>query len=479
MRVPGHQRRSYTWRWTAALAGLAVLSLALVMAIVVTPATRVQAATYTVNVNTDDADDNIGNGVCHTAGGQCTLRAAIQEANASVDNDVIAIGTAGPIVLLAGLPNITDDDLIITGSGQQVSLTAPGSAFAIDHADRVQINNLVIDGEGIGTIGILIDNWSDDLVLNGLTVRGFAAGVYYAIGSGGDRNTIRNCTLTANRDNGVVLNGGKDDVVRDSVITNNGDAAGDSGIEANWEVNLLIQGNTFSGNSDAQFLIDDLGTQQVTIIQNTITSGSDGIVIGAGVNAAASIDIGLSVANRNVFRGAIVAPAEQHLRNLSPANINAIYNDWDAYNPAAIEGVVCHDGDAGCGPGVVDFEPFVDTPSPLPTVTATPTVTETPGAATETPTVTPTGAPGGVETVPIIAGCNPLAWTGTDATPIATVASAVAPSGILVALWEFEGGVWMGYSPQFPDVSDLTQKNRLDVVFVCVSAAGTFSRPVI
>ena len=40
MRVPEQQRKSYMWRWTAALAGLAVLGFALVMAIVVTPASR-------------------------------------------------------------------------------------------------------------------------------------------------------------------------------------------------------------------------------------------------------------------------------------------------------------------------------------------------------------------------------------------------------------------------------------------------------
>jgi len=467
----------------AAAALLAVVGMALLVWLVVIPATRVQAATYTVNVTTDDADLAVGDGHCDSdaAGGdQCSLRAAIEEANASVDNDVIAIGVAGPIVLLAGLPPITDDDLIITGSGQQVSLTAPGTAFTIDHADRVQINNLVIDGEGIGTIGVLVDNWSDDLVLNGLTVRGFAAGVFYAVGSGGERNIIRNCTLTANRDNGVVLNGGKDDVVRDSVITNNGDVAGDSGIEANWEVDLLIQGNTFSGNSDAQILIGNLGVnRRVTIIQNTITSGSDGIVVSAAVNATAAIDIGLSVANRNVFRGAIAAPAEQHLRNLSAANINAIYNDWDAYSPAGIEGVICHDGDAGCGPGVVDFDPFIDTPSPLPTATPLATATETPGGATATPTVTPTATPGGVETLALLASCNPLAWTGSDNTPIADIDGAVSPPDILVALWSLEGGVWLGYSPQFPDVSDLQEMDRLDVVFVCVSTGGTFSRPVI
>jgi pseudouridine-5'-phosphate glycosidase len=93
--------------------------------------------------------------------------------------------------------------------------------------------------------------------------------------------------------------------------------------------------------------------------------------------------------------------------------------------------------------------------------------------------VTPTGTTGEVETVALVAGCNPVAWTGTNATPIATIAGATAPAGILVAIWQFEGGIWLGYSPQFPDVSDLTQMDRLDVAFVCVSTAGTFSRPII
>ena len=218
----------------------------------------------------------------------------------------------------------------------------------------------------------------------------------------------------------------------------------------------------------------------MSIIQNTITSGSDGIVIGAAVDAAAHIDIGLSVDNRNVFRGAIAAPAEQYLRDLSAVNINAIYNDWNAYTAAAIEGVICHHTDPGCGPGVVNFDPFIDTPSPLATATPTSTPTQTPGGATETPTVTPTPTPGGVEAVALIAGCNPVAWTGSDGTPIATIAGAVSPSGILVALWNLSlAGVWQGYSPQFPEASDLQSVDRLGVVFVCDNAAGTFSRPVI
>jgi CSLREA domain-containing protein len=475
MRVPGHQRRSYTWRWTAALAGLAVLSFALVMAIVVIPATHVQAATYTVNSVGDDVDDNVGDHVCHTAGGQCTLRAAIEEANASVAvQDVIAFSVAGPIVLLTGLPTITDDDLVITGSGEQVSLTAPGTAFTIN-ADRVQISNLDIDGANVGTDGIMISGTTDDLILDSLTVRRFTSAGFGPSASGGQRDTIRGSTFTENGGAGIVFSGDHD-IVRDSVITGNGSF----GLAVVNDDLFVGEGDTFSGNGSAQIaVLSMLAGQHMSIIQNTITAGSDGIVIAGAVDSTAHIDIGLSVDNRNVFRGTIAAPADQYLRNLSGANINAIYNDWNAYTDAAIEGVICHDGDPGCGPGVVNFDPFVSTPSPLPTVTATPTATETPGGATATPTVTPTATPGGVEALPLIAGCNPVAWTGSDNTPIATIASAVSPSDILVALWEFEGGAWLGYSPQFPEVSDLTKKDRLDVVFICDSAAGTFSRPVI
>jgi parallel beta-helix repeat protein len=476
MRVRKLNPSGWTTRRAGAAALLTAVAVALLVWLVAVPATRVQAATFTVNVATDNADLNPGDGICDSdaaAGSQCSLRAAIEEADASPAQDVIPIGVAGPIVLTGALPTITDDDLVITGSGQQISFTVPGTAFDID-ADGVQMSNLDIDGANVGTIGITISGATDDLILDSLTVRRFTGGGFAPSASGGQRDTIRNCTFSDNGTLGIAF-GGANDVVRDSVITGNG-----IGIAVSDDDYFLVQGNTFSGNSVAQIaVLGMLAGQHMSIMQNTITAGSDGIVVGPGVDATAHIDIGLSVDNRNVFRGTIAAPAEQYLRNMSGANINAIYNDWNAYTDAAIEGVICHDADPACGPGVVNFDPFIATPSPLPTVTATPTPTETPGGATATPTVTATTTPGGVETLPLIAGCNPVAWTGSDATPIDTIASAVAPSGILVALWEFEAGTWLGYSPQFPEVSDLTQKNRLDVVFICTSAGGTFSRPLI
>jgi len=74
--------------------------------------------------------------------------------------------------------------------------------------------------------------------------------------------------------------------------------------------------------------------------------------------------------------------------------------------------------------------------------------------------------------------CNPVATTYPDNTPVGTVAGAVAPPEALEALWRFDGAEWTGYSTVSPAASDLTHMDFLDVVFVCVEGAATFTRPV-
>lgn len=111
------------------------------------------------------------------------------------------------------------------------------------------------------------------------------------------------------------------------------------------------------------------------------------------------------------------------------------------------------------------------------------TWTATTTAAPPVSTPTPPEPSGPTEDVPLQGGCNPVASTYPDGTPIATIADAVTPPGILDSVWEFEGGIWVGFSPLFPEVSDLTEKDFLDVVFICVGGSGpgaaTFTRPVV
>ena len=71
-----------------------------------------RGATFTVNSPADTVDANPGDGVCADAGGNCTLRAAIEEANALVGTDTIAFNIAGAgthtIRPFSALPSITD-----------------------------------------------------------------------------------------------------------------------------------------------------------------------------------------------------------------------------------------------------------------------------------------------------------------------------------------------------------------------------------
>ena len=81
------------------LAALTTFLLASLLALAATAG----AATYTVD-STGTADDAVpGNGVCRTAGGVCTLRAAVREADAGAGSDRVVV-PAGTYTLATTLP---------------------------------------------------------------------------------------------------------------------------------------------------------------------------------------------------------------------------------------------------------------------------------------------------------------------------------------------------------------------------------------
>lgn len=75
----------------------------------------VDATTFTVDSTADAQDATPGDGVCATAAGTCTLRAAIQEANALPGLDSIVV-PAGTYLLTLGELEI-QSDLVINGAG--------------------------------------------------------------------------------------------------------------------------------------------------------------------------------------------------------------------------------------------------------------------------------------------------------------------------------------------------------------------------
>jgi CSLREA domain-containing protein len=108
-------------RLAAILCILSVVSLGLAL---VPPAQPAHAATFTVDSTGDDHDADAGDGVCAAASGSCTLRAAIQEAN--------ALGGAHTIALPAGtfvaedLQILADVTFVGEGEDSTVSISSEG-----------------------------------------------------------------------------------------------------------------------------------------------------------------------------------------------------------------------------------------------------------------------------------------------------------------------------------------------------------------
>ena len=105
-----------------------------------------QASSYVVNSTTDGADASIGDGICADGAGNCTLRAAIEEANFTAAPDTINFAVAPfdnsvkTIQPSAPLPEITQ---IVTingytqpGAGANTLATADNAVFVCRSAIR-------------------------------------------------------------------------------------------------------------------------------------------------------------------------------------------------------------------------------------------------------------------------------------------------------------------------------------------------------
>lgn len=143
------------------------------------------AAGFAVNNPADLSDSNPGNGVCSAAGGTCTLRAAIEEANALPGQEVITV-PANTYALNSQL--IVDDSVFINGAGMGAT---------------------VLDGQNvhevlrIRTVEALVCDSADDSVLS-FDHHGQLNSTFINSGNGGLNNPI---DLTVRNDGEVYIAG--------------------------------------------------------------------------------------------------------------------------------------------------------------------------------------------------------------------------------------------------------------------------------
>ena len=159
---------------------------------------------FTVTSSGDQGDANPGNGFCATPGmfSACTLRAAVEEANALPGLDRIFFNGGGTINL--GTQLLIDDDLIIQGNGAMIGATRTllkgvggERVFDIDQFTVVTISDLAIGSTDAGmNRGGAIRN-AGELLLERVEV-----GFNEAISCGGVESffetTIRDSTFVRN-----------------------------------------------------------------------------------------------------------------------------------------------------------------------------------------------------------------------------------------------------------------------------------------
>ncbi len=168
--------------------------------------------TFTVNSTADAPDADPSNGVCASANGKCTLRAAIMESNFTTIADTI--------ILPAGIYKLTrpgnDDGALIGDLDITAPLTIQGAGPAVT----------IVDGNGAvtGDRVFQITSGASDTTLSGLTVRNGkklasafdeGGGIYWD--GGGSHLTLRNVAVENNASHyggGLYLNySGMGDVV--------------------------------------------------------------------------------------------------------------------------------------------------------------------------------------------------------------------------------------------------------------------------
>ncbi|MDW3179674.1 MAG: right-handed parallel beta-helix repeat-containing protein [Acidimicrobiia bacterium] len=276
-----------------------------------------------VNSTGDLGDATPGDDICDTGGtnsgldAECTLRAAIEEANASADVDTIEFDmptseaghSAGVWMIEPGtqLPEITQ--VVMLDASTQPGWTATPIVEIDGSSAGATTDGLLISGDDVTISGLAINRFAADgvkvlvgaqnttlrsnhigLDASGLIDRGNGdRGVDLQAGSGpttvGGTNAIDRNVISGNGDDGIIIFGSDDNIVINNLIGT--DVSGLSAIPNAADGVVLASGsadntigqpgfgNVLSGNANDGIEIDDT-TGPNTIQSNIIGLGLDG-----------------------------------------------------------------------------------------------------------------------------------------------------------------------------------------------------------
>lgn len=288
-----------------------------------------QAFVYTVDTTADAVDANTGDGICATAAGNCSLRAAIQQANAWPGHDFIVLPAGTYTLSIAGRGEnaAASGDLDVTES---LTLSGAGAGLSI------------IDGNGIDRVFDVVGE-STRLEIGGVAIVNGVAAAQATPADNGVGGGIRSQGVLVLRDSAVSGNtaspsnpgfagggiyhtrlGDAVTLQLDRVIVSGNSASGDGisvvgGGIAVFNSGVRIERSTISNNSVESTALPAqgggshgggmaVGDGSIAIIDTTISGNSAGFnggglsTFGAGPGSVTNIQRS-TISGNNAYRG--------------------------------------------------------------------------------------------------------------------------------------------------------------------------------
>ena len=255
-----------------------------------------QGGGFTVDSAADDPDVNKGDDKCVTAAGKCTLRAAIEEANAKPDKNVISFAPSITSIQPAGLP-ATMHPVDIEGGETRVEIDA-GFGLRIDGGSST-LSRLIVNGSLTST-PILLRNGNGNTVKDcwvGIDRAGNAKGNSVGIQVESSNHTIggtakeaRNI-LSGNGGPGITIFGG---------VSVFGEGADNNKIQGNY-IGTSVDGKTAVPNGEVSLQRGVRLTESTNTVIGGLEAGAGNLISGnAGAGVFASGDTNVRIQGNRI-----------------------------------------------------------------------------------------------------------------------------------------------------------------------------------
>ncbi|HSH05507.1 MAG TPA: choice-of-anchor Q domain-containing protein [Anaerolineae bacterium] len=345
-----------------------IVGLTLIIILTITTHTITHAqpftptATFVVNSTADNSDANTADNICADATGNCTLRAAIEQANANTTNDTINLSLTGTFNVNNVL-NITSD-IRINGYDQtnrRIDANRNTQIFYVSSAGTLTLQNVTVqEGQasfaGGGIAGGAIYNDGGNVTLSNCTFfANWGVGDTLFPGAGGaiynDNNgtiNITNCTFDQNQARVYYLidQGATSDAYGGAIYNEDGNITISS---SQFLTNTAYVNYANRTRGGAIYNTDSITIINTTFQGNTARSGNasfqaDGGAIYNTSGGTLTIDMGTLFDHNEALGRPASGGAIYNLGNLNLTDSTFTYNQVDTSIEVSLGGALYNEG---------------------------------------------------------------------------------------------------------------------------------------